>query len=289
MSSVFPYPGNKSRFAEWILSHFPDHDCYVEVFGGAAGVLANKPPSHNEVYNDIDGDLVQFFDVLRERGDELADWLTDLPYSREMHEKWSDRWYDKGWRPDDPVQRAGVFYYLRATSFGGKYRYPGGFATSIQRNQARTYDNGIDRLRSFADRFSEVVVEHLNWQACIDQYDAWGDGSEDDPRTLLYCDPPYYDTTLRYRHGQDFDHEAFASVLNGAESEWVVSYDTVPKPVQKVATTVVQQGVTSQMGIGYNDEPATRSETLLLSFDRDEVQPFVDAQANLAAFEGGDR
>src|SRR6056297_1996802 len=84
--SIFPYPGNKSRHADWILRHFPEHTCYVEPFGGATGVLANKPESKVEVYNDRDRDLVQFFDVLRERGQELAEWLDNLPYARAKYD-----------------------------------------------------------------------------------------------------------------------------------------------------------------------------------------------------------
>jgi len=55
--SVFPFPGGKSYLAPWIIEHFPEHKCYVEVFGGSGAVLVNKPESHTEVYNDLDGDL----------------------------------------------------------------------------------------------------------------------------------------------------------------------------------------------------------------------------------------
>lgn len=275
--SVFKYPGNKASEAEAIVATFPDHRVYVEPFGGAAGVLANKPQSHTEVYNDVDGDLVQFFDVLRDRGDELVDWLELLPYSREKYEQWADSWYDEDWRPDDPVQRAGVFYYLRATSFGGKYRYKGGFATSTVRNQARTYSNGIDRLRAFADRFAEVAVENLGWRECIDQYDT--------EETLFYCDPPYRETVHRYRHGNDFDHDAFAGVLSRTAGEWVVSYDAIPESVRSVATTTTTKTVTSTMGVGvYDSEAPERNESLAFSFDPDDVDRFVDAQTGLQQF-----
>ena len=80
--AVFPFPGGKSRFASWILDQTPEHTCFVEVFGGAAGVLANKDPdtSDVEVYNDHDSDLVQFFEVLRDCCDELVDALTKFEY-----------------------------------------------------------------------------------------------------------------------------------------------------------------------------------------------------------------
>ncbi len=86
--AVFPFPGGKSRFASWILDQTPEHTCFVEVFGGAARVLANEDSdtSDVEVYNDRDGDLVQFFEVLRDRTEELVEWLDRTPYSREIYD-----------------------------------------------------------------------------------------------------------------------------------------------------------------------------------------------------------
>ena len=77
--SAFPYVGGKTILAEWIIDQLPSHTVYVEPFGGSASVLLNKPRSNVEVYNDLDGDVVQFFEVARERPDELE--LFDDPDS----------------------------------------------------------------------------------------------------------------------------------------------------------------------------------------------------------------
>lgn len=267
--SVFAYPGNKASLSDWIVDQFPAHQCYVEVFGGAAGVLANKPPSHNEVYNDIDEDLVQFFDVLRERGAELVGWLEGVPYSRTKYEEWVKPWYDEGWRPDDPVKRAGVFFFQRCIAFGGTYQYDPGFATSSTRNQARTFSGQIDRLEDFAERFDEVVIENLDWQDCIDTYNS--------ASTLFYADPPYYNNRHRYRHGHDFDHEAFANVLDEIDGEWIVSYGKLPPSIQEAPVEVFDRTVRYNMGSGYNGEGKPSTETLAMSYDPDSVPSFVDA------------
>ena len=65
-SPAIRYHGAKFRLASWLLQYFPPHDCYVEPYGGAAGVLVRKPRAYAEVYNDLDGDIVNFFRVLRD-------------------------------------------------------------------------------------------------------------------------------------------------------------------------------------------------------------------------------
>ena len=78
------YHGAKFRLAPWILQHMPAHKVYVEPFGGAAGVLLQKPRSYAEVYNDLDDDIVNFFTVVRNPTlcQELIKQITMTPYAR---------------------------------------------------------------------------------------------------------------------------------------------------------------------------------------------------------------
>lgn len=83
--SVIRYHGGKFRLAAWVIAHMPAHTCYTEPFGGAAGVLIQKPRSYAEVYNDLDGEVVNLFRVLRDP--ELCLRLQEAcyltPYSRD--------------------------------------------------------------------------------------------------------------------------------------------------------------------------------------------------------------
>ncbi len=82
-SPAIRYHGAKFRIAPWIVSHLPPHSTYVEPFGGAAGVLLNKPRSYAEIYNDLDDDVVNLFQVLRsERAPELLASLRSTPFAR---------------------------------------------------------------------------------------------------------------------------------------------------------------------------------------------------------------
>ena len=56
MKAIVKYPGSKWRIAEWIIRFFPEHHSYLEPFAGSLAVLMNKPRSHIETVNDLDGD-----------------------------------------------------------------------------------------------------------------------------------------------------------------------------------------------------------------------------------------
>ncbi|MGB9932885.1 DNA adenine methylase [Haloarcula amylolytica] len=218
--AVFPFPGGKSKLASWILEQVPDHRCFVEVFGGAAGVLANKDPESStvEVYNDLDEDLVHFFEVLREQPDDLVEWLSAVPYSRAVHSDWARAYY-RGYRPKDDIKRAGQFFYLRYTQWGGGYDSFNGFATSKVSSRAMSFANKIDRLREFAERFDDVVVENLHWRDLVEKYDA--------AETVFYFDPPYVGAE-GYYPASDIDHAEFVDVLGGLEAQWLCSYQELP-------------------------------------------------------------
>ena len=80
------YYGGKWNLAPWIISHFPPHKNYVEPCGGAASVLLQKPRSPLETYNDLDGNVVNFFRVLRDKPEELIRQIELTPWSRDEFE-----------------------------------------------------------------------------------------------------------------------------------------------------------------------------------------------------------
>jgi len=219
--AVFPFPGGKSKLAGWILEQVPEHECFVEAFGGAAGVLANKDPetSSVEVYNDLDEDLVHFFEVLRDEPDELVEWLSAVPYSRAVHSEWANAYY-RGYRPVDDVERAGRFFYLRYAQWGSGYADYNGFATSKVSSRAVSFANKIDRLRAFADRFQAVVLEQLHWRELVEKYDS--------EETVFYFDPPYVGVE-GYYPVSEIDHAEFVGVLGELEGKWLCSYQELPE------------------------------------------------------------
>ena len=78
-------PGGKWKLAPWVIQHFPAHRVYVEPFGGAASVLIRKGPAYAEIYNDVDGEVVNVFRVLRDResAEQLREAVALTPFARD--------------------------------------------------------------------------------------------------------------------------------------------------------------------------------------------------------------
>ncbi|MFC7028514.1 DNA adenine methylase [Halomicroarcula sp. GCM10025324] len=259
-SSTIPYPGSKGSLADWVISYIPTHDTYVEVFGGSAGVLINKPRSKYEIYNDINEDLTQFFRIVRNRPDDLAVWLQSVPYSRSQYEEWVEAFYE-GVRPNDPVERAGRFFSLRYMQYAGVSSTANGFKTRSRRSPARTFDNARSQIQTLAERFHQVTIERNDYQEIFEIYD---DSSVD---VLFYVDPPYVDTENQYT-GQ-FDHERFIETLHGVENDWILSCKTVPEAFTD--HPIRERDSRHRMKRASGDV----TEKLVFNFDPNSRDPFV--------------
>ncbi len=205
----FPYHGGKGRLASWIVALMPAHRVYVEPYAGSAAVLFAKSASTIEILNDLDGNVVNFYRVMRERQEDLVRALTYTPYSRQEYSG-----ADLDDDSLDDVERARRFVIRcsqgrNGAGSGSKV----GWSNAIRRNQSRpgTFVNAVDRLPLVADRLRRVAIEHRDAVDCIDAYDS--------PETLLYVDPPYLASTrvsnLDYRLdvAGEVEHRRLAACL----------------------------------------------------------------------------
>jgi DNA adenine methylase len=166
------YHGGKFRLAPWILQFFPPHGCYVEPFGGAAGVLLRKPRVYAEVYNDLDGEIVNFFRVLRDptmRAD-LVEACRLTPYARDE--------FDLAYEPtDDALERARRTCVRAAMGFGsaGATKATTGFRTDTRRKYGTAQHNWADypaALGAIGERFTGVLVENRDAIEVIQAHDS---------------------------------------------------------------------------------------------------------------------
>jgi len=213
------YYGSKWRLAPRVIAHFPPHTCYVEPFGGSAGILLQKPPSYLEVYNDADQQVVNFFRVLRERSAELIRAIKLTPFSRAE--------LDLAYRAcTDELEQARRFYVRAWQSRSGPVsQWRGGwyFERSGSRGKPLIASwNETRHLWRIVSRLKRVSLECDDALAVIGRYDA--------PGTLFYVDPPYPRSTRTrwasagYRHEMsDEDHRCLAEVLRSAQGMIIVS------------------------------------------------------------------
>jgi DNA adenine methylase len=232
--SAFPYVGGKTNLAEWITDHLPKHEVYVEPFGGAGAVLLNKDRSNVEIYNDLDRDVVQFFEVARDHADQLKEWARRTPFSEELHQQYVRAFYG-GERPDDPIERAGRFVFLRYTQFAGKYEGPSGFKRDTARSAAgesSSWANAAEKIQQVCERLQGVSIQQADYPEVIERYDG--------PTTVFYCDPPYLGKEGTYRV-DGFEHDALADALEDIDGYAVVSYTDRPDDLYLGWTTLTRQ------------------------------------------------
>jgi DNA adenine methylase len=213
--------GGKSKYAEHIISHFPKHRKYVEPFGGAAHVIAQKPRVTHEVYNDIDGIVVNFIMQNREDPERMRNACESLPYSRSLFEKWK-----REPLPIEPFERAVRWFYLNRSAIGkgNAEQVPQtGWRHSTVSGQspANGYQTACHLLDGFAERMRGVMIENTDFRTIITKYD--------DEHTLFYVDPPYVGRERYYAGGfTEQDHRDLAALLQDVRGKVVISYYSDP-------------------------------------------------------------
>lgn len=215
---ILRWHGGKFRLAPWIISHFPEHRVYIEPFGGAGSVLLLKSRAYCEVYNDIDEQLFNLFQVLRGRTDELIECLTFTPFSRREFET-------AHLRHPDPLENARRLIIRSFMGFGADSASNPDRSTGFRGDSNRSgttpamdWVNYVDHVRWFAERFRGVVIE------CRDAFEIMR--KFDGPEALFYVDPPYhFDTRKRvgaYKH-EFSDHGVLLETLRSLKGAVVLS------------------------------------------------------------------
>ena len=215
------YHGSKWRIADWIISSFPRHRIFVDLFGGSASVLLKKPRSKIEVYNDIDGEIVNLMKVVRDQGDELVRGLSLTPYAR-------DEFRESFVPADDPVEQARRTVVRSFQGYGSSYSTrgskatPGGFRVAYKQgnNPSQSWPHIPENILEIIKRFQGVYIENLDFRKILERYDQ--------KDTLIYADPPYLPETRDYGSDYSFemnsqDHYDLAQLLNRRNGPVVIS------------------------------------------------------------------
>jgi DNA adenine methylase len=221
---AFGWYGGKYSHLDFILPHLPeDAQHFCDVFGGSAAILINRKPAQLETYNDIDSELVNFFETLRNQGPELIKAISLTPFAREE--------LIKACRPEpnlSKIERARRFYVrarqtrtgLAQTSTEGRWAHciltsRAGMAGAVSR-----WLGAIEGLPEIVQRLQRVQIENAPALEIIERYD-----TED---TLFYLDPPYVHESRSDSHAYghemtDAEHIELANLLHLIKGRAVVS------------------------------------------------------------------
>jgi len=211
---IIPWIGGKRRLAKTILPLFPAHECYVEPFAGGAALFFIKQPSNVEVLNDINGDLINLYRVVKHHLEEFIRQFKWALISRQMF-----AWL-KQTNVDTltDIQRAARFYYLQRMAFGGKVDNQS-FGTATTSGPRLNLLRIEEELSAAHLRLSRVYIEHLSWHECVRRYDR--------PHTIFYLDPPYWGTV---GYGVEFDFDQYvlmAELARTIKGKMVVSVNDI--------------------------------------------------------------
>jgi DNA adenine methylase len=206
---VLRWHGGKWRLAPWIISHFPRHQVYVEPFGGAASVLLRKEPLAAEVYNDLDGTVVNVFRMLRDPASagELVRRLRLTPFARSEFD-WS---YEPGVDAVDLAHKTIVRSFMGHGSDSVTRSCRTGFRAKMTDERAlpaQAWKTYLDAVEHFTSRLLGVVIEQRDASEIIDRYDT--------KNTLFYFDPPYMHATRSSLVGRSKNTHGYKHELDDA-------------------------------------------------------------------------
>ncbi|MEW5972238.1 MAG: DNA adenine methylase [Pseudomonadota bacterium] len=247
---IIPWIGGKRRLAKAILPLFPEHTCYVEPFCGAAALYFMKPPAKVEVINDINGELVNLYRVVRHHPEEFVRQFKWALTSRQIY-KWLQI------TPEETltdIQRAARFYYLQKMAFGGKVDGQT-FGTSTTSGPKLNLLRLEEDLSAAHLRLSRTYIENLDWAECIKKYDR--------EHTLFYCDPPYWDTE---GYGVDFDlvqYERMAELAKDIRGRMVISVNDIPD-MRRAFTGLTIERVSIKYTVGGGGRSSGPTDELII-------------------------
>ena len=250
---IIPWIGGKRRLADRIIPQFPPHTCYVEVFAGGAALYFMRPPADVEVLNDVNGELINLYRIVKNHLEEFVRQFKWALSSREVFK----------WLQETPpqtltdIQRAARFFYLQQQAFGGKVdgQTWGTATTAPPINLLRIEEN----LSAAHLRLSNAYIENLDWYKCMERYDR--------PHTLFYLDPPYWETA---GYGVEFEFEQYekmAELMGRLKGKAILSLNDHPD-IRRVFARFQMDTTGIQYNVGGGGRAVERKELIIYSWDR---------------------
>ena len=213
MQSFISWIGGKRLLKKKIIEQFPQNfDCYIEVFGGAGWVLFEKEKHADmEVFNDINGDLINLYRCVKYHPEALQ---KELEWTMASREQFFDCVANSNSRGTTDIQRAAAFFCRIKLSFGTNLRSFGVRPKDMQK--------AADYLQEVSKRLKRVVIENADFERLLKAYDR--------EKALFYLDPPYYEAEKYYSDRfQPEDHVRLKNALSNIRGMFLLSYNDCPE------------------------------------------------------------
>lgn len=219
INSPFRYAGGKFYARKLILEHVPIHKFYIEPFAGGASIFFAKPKISNNWLNDIDCDLINCYQIIKDQPEELILRLSGEKASKDRH-----TYYKKGYHPKNNMDKALRWFYLNRTSYSGIMN---------MQNCFWGYGDKFSMRPEYWPR--NIIRTSLKLQnvklTCAD-FEVVIDNAADE--SFLFIDPPYFnaDQDKFYVHSfKKDDHFRLNNVLkrNTKRLKFLITYDNCPE------------------------------------------------------------
>ena len=278
LRSPIPWFGGKGKFVNKLLPCIPSHKIYCEVFGGGASLLFAKFPSQNEIYNDIDGRLINFYRILRDpiKFKKLYKLLQLTPYSREEHNYCRNN-YDQ---ENDDIIKAYMFFIMVRQCFSGNINTAWSYAITRSRNgmngEVSNWLSIIKLLPQIHKRLIRVSIENDDFRKILWRYDT--------PNTFFYLDPPYVMNTRKsggYKYEMaNNDHQELIEILldikgkvllSGYNSNMYIPLEAagwIRKDYQTVCHAAGRTRFNKILGKGSATKLQPRTESLWMNYNK---------------------
>ncbi|MCZ4065712.1 DNA adenine methylase [Oxalobacter aliiformigenes] len=254
---IIKWVGGKRKLLGELLAVIPEHHCFCEVFCGGAALFFAKDLSPVEVINDINGDLINLYWVVKSDFEKLAGRLEELFPSRQLFMEYRNFREDRN-LPE--IERAARFYYVLKCSFGGVISGVPRWGFSKESRSGFNPERVHDILSQAHRRLRNAYVENRDFQELILTYDG--------ERTFFYCDPPYLDT---HGYGVEFDelhYRKLADLARNVKGKILISANDHPV-IRKLFDGMVIKEVRTIYTIKNGNNDMQANELLISNYEQD--------------------
>lgn len=195
LKTPITYYGGKQLMLPHILPNIPEHDIYTEAFFGGGAVFFAKEPSKTEVINDLNGEVVNFYEVLQTNFMKLHELIQSTLHSRQLYRD-SMVIYNNP-HMFDPVKRAWAFWIQCNQGFSAKV---GSWGYDVKGNSM------VKRLATRKQEFTTALRSRMEYVQIENNDATTVIMSRDTPRTFHYIDPPYIGSNQGHYEGYTPKH-----------------------------------------------------------------------------------